>query len=221
MELPVFHIFTHDSIGLGEDGPTHQPIEQFVGLRAIPNMIVLRPADANEVREAYRVILGLTKEPACLILSRQKLPVFDRSRYAAAEDLARGAYVMADPETGDPQVILIASGSEVQLCIAAYESLKREGLAARVVSMPSWELFERQDERYRKAVLPPTVTARVAVELGAVIGWDRYAGPTGTIVGMHSFGASAPGPDLMRKFGFVPDKIVAAAKAQIAKDHRQ
>ncbi len=221
MELPAFHIFTHDSIGLGEDGPTHQPIEQLVGLRTIPNMIVLRPADANEVREAYKVILGLTKEPACLILSRQKLPVFDRSRYAAAEGLARGAYVMADAETGDPQVLLIASGSEVQLCITAYESLKRDGLAARVVSMPSWELFERQDEGYRKAVLPPKVTARVAVELGAVIGWDRYAGPTGTIVGMHSFGASAPIADLMRKFGFVPDKIVAAAKAQIAKDQRR
>ncbi len=221
MELPVFHVFTHDSIGLGEDGPTHQPIEQLVALRAIPNMVVLRPADANEVREAYKVIFGLAHEPACLVLSRQKLPVFDRSRYASAERLVRGAYVMADAENGEPQVILIASGSEVQLCIAAHESLKRDGIAARVVSMPSWELFERQDERYRNEVLPPKITARVAVELGATIGWGRYAGPTGAIIGMHSFGASAPSADLMRKFGFVPDKIMAAARAQIAKDHRQ
>jgi len=221
MELPVFHIFTHDSIGLGEDGPTHQPIEQLVGLRAIPNMIVLRPADANEVGEAYKLILGLTKEPACLVLSRQKLPIFDRSHYAPAAGLARGAYVMADAEKGEPQVILIASGSEVQLCIAAYEKLKSEGIAARVVSMPSWELFERQDEQYCSQVLPPQIKARVAVELGAVIGWDRYAGGGGTIIGMHSFGASAPLADLMRKFGFVPDKIIAAAKAQIARNSRQ
>ncbi len=220
MELPVFHIFTHDSIGLGEDGPTHQPIEQLVALRAIPNMVVLRPADANEVREAYKVIFGLAREPACLVLSRQKLPVFDRSRYAPAERLACGAYVMADAAGSDPQVILLASGSEVELCIAAHESLRREGIGARVVSMPSWELFERQDESYRNEVLPPKITARVAVELGATIGWDRYAGPTGAIIGMHSFGASAPSADLMRKFGFVPDKIMAAAKAQIAKDNR-
>jgi transketolase len=221
MELPVFHVFTHDSIGLGEDGPTHQPIEQLVSLRAIPNMIVLRPADANEVREAYKVIFGLTTQPACLVLSRQKLPIFDRGRYAPAAGLARGAYVMADAENGAPQVILIASGSEVQLCIAVYEALKREGIAARVVSMPSWELFEKQDEAYRNAVLPPPIKARVAIELGAVIGWDRYAGPTGTIIGMHSFGASAPIADLMRKFGFVPDKIMQAAKAQIARNSRQ
>ncbi len=217
MELPVFHIFTHDSIGLGEDGPTHQPIEQLVALRAMPNMIVLRPADANEVREAYKVIFKLRHGPASLVLSRQKLPILDRSRYAAAEGLARGAYILADAEKAHPQVILIASGSEVALCIAVYERLARESIAARVVSMPSWELFEAQDERYRKEVLPPDITARVAVELGAMIGWDRYAGPTGTIIGMHSFGASAPIADLMRKFGFMPDKIIAAAKAQIAK----
>ena len=216
MELPVFHVFTHDSIGLGEDGPTHQPIEQLIGLRAIPNMIVLRPADANEVREAYKVIFGLTKEPACLVLSRQKLPTFDRSHYAPAAGLARGAYVMADAEHSEPEVILIASGSEVQLCIGAYEMLKREGVSARVVSMPSWELFERQDRRYRDEVLPPRITARVAVEMGAVIGWDRYAGPTGTIVGMHSFGASGRIADVLAKFGFVPDKILQAAKNQIA-----
>jgi transketolase len=220
MELPVFYIFTHDSIRLGEDGPTHQPIEQLVALRAIPNMIVLRPADANEVREAYRVIFGLRSEPACLVLSRQKMPVFDRGRYAPASGLARGAYVMADAESGAPKVILIASGSEVQLCIAAYERLKRDGIAARVVSMPSWELFEKQDERYRNDVLPSKIAARVAVELGAVIGWDRYAGARGTILGMRSFGASAPGADLMRKFGFTADKIVAAAVAQIAKNGR-
>ena len=217
MELPVFHVFTHDSIGLGEDGPTHQPIEQLVALRAIPNMIVLRPADANEVREAYKVIFGQTTEPVCLVLSRQKLPIFDRNRYAPADGVARGAYVMADAENGEPQVILIASGSEVQLCIDVYETLKREGIGARVISMPSWELFERQDEHYRNTVLPPDITARVTVELGSVIGWDRYAGPSGTILGMHTFGASAPIADVLRKFGFVPDKILQAAKNQIAK----
>jgi len=217
MKLPVFHVFTHDSIGLGEDGPTHQPIEQLVALRAIPNLIVLRPADANEVREAYRVIFGLTDEPVCLALTRQKLPVFDRTRYAPASGLARGAYVMADAENGAPQVILIASGSEVQLCIAAREHLAQKGLAARVVSMPSWELFERQDERYRDTVLPPHIEARVAVEMGSVIGWDRYAGCHGAIIGMHSFGASAPIKDVLQKFGFVADKVVAAAESQIAK----
>jgi transketolase len=210
----VFHVFTHDSIGLGEDGPTHQPIEQLVGLRAIPNMIVLRPADANEVTEAYKVIFGLKTEPACLALSRQKLPIFDRNRYAAAEGVKRGAYVMADAENGEPEVILIASGSEVRLCVDAYEALKREGVKARVVSMPSWELFERQDESYRHQVLPPHIQARVTVEMGATIGWDRYAGPTGTIIGMHSFGASAPIKDVLAKFGFVSDKILQAAKKQ-------
>ncbi len=227
MELPVFHIFTHDSIGLGEDGPTHQPIEQLVGLRAIPNIIVLRPADANEVREAYKVIFELKTQPACLVLSRQKLPVFDRARYAPAAGLARGAYIMAEPENSGPEVILIASGSEVQLCIRAYDTLKSRGIAARVVSMPSWELFERQDRRYRDEVLPPRIAARVAVEMGAVIGWDRYAGPTGAIIGMHSFGASGKLPDVLKKFGFVADKIVEAAENQIAehktagaKDHK-
>ena len=217
MKLPVFHVFTHDSIGLGEDGPTHQPIEQLVALRAIPNLIVLRPADANEVREAYRVIFGLTDEPACLVLSRQKLPVFDRARYAPASGLARGAYIMADAAKGEPQVILIASGSEVQLCIEARERLGQKGIAARVVSMPSWELFERQDEYYRNDVLPLHIEARVAVEMGSVIGWDRYAGCRGAIIGMHSFGASAPIKDLLQKFGFVADKVVAAAESQIAK----
>src|SRR5262249_42947416 len=180
MELPVFHVFTHDSIGVGEDGPTHQPIEQLVGLRAIPGLIVLRPADANEVCEAYRVILGLKDRPACLVLSRQTLPIFDRQRYAKADGLARGAYVMADAGNGELRVILIASGSEVQLCVAAYEQLKQEGIGARVVSMPSWELFEQQSEQYRADVLPMHIQARVSVELGSVIGWDRYVGPGGT-----------------------------------------
>jgi transketolase len=221
MELPVFYVFTHDSIALGEDGPTHQPTEQLVALRAIPNMIVLRPADANEVREAYKVIFNLKTGPACLVLSRQKLPVFDRTRFASAAGVARGAYVMADAENGKPEVILIASGSEVALCVAAYEKLKRDGVGARVVSMPSWELIEKQDENYRNEVLPPDIKARVTVELGSVIGWDRYAGPSGTILGVHSFGASAPGPDVTRKFGFVPDKVAAAATAQIARNGRQ
>ena len=221
MELPVFHVFTHDSIGLAEDGPTHQPIEQLVGLRAIPNMIVLRPADANEVREAYKVILGSKTHPACLILSRQKLPVFDRNRYAPAAGLARGAYILAEAEGGAPDLILIASGSEVQLCIRARETLQSRRIAARVVSMPSWELFERQDGDYRDKVLPPQIAARVAVEMGAVLGWDRYAGPTGAIVGMHSFGASGQLPDVLAKFGFVPDKIVEAAENQIAKSRIQ
>jgi transketolase len=219
MEIPVFHVFTHDSIGLGEDGPTHQPIEQLVALRTIPNIVVLRPADANEVREAYKVIMGLTDRPACLVLSRQKLPIFDRSRYASADGLARGAYVLAGSDNPQvlPQVILIASGSEVQLCISAYEALKREGIAGRVVSMPSWELFEKQDRRYREEILPPSVKARVTVEAGAVIGWDRYAGPEGTMIGMHTFGDSAPGTSVMRKFGFVADRVLQAAKDQIAK----
>jgi transketolase len=216
MELPVFHVFTHDSIGLGEDGPTHQPIEQLVALRAIPSIVVLRPADANEVREAYKVIMKLVDRPACLVLSRQKLPTFDRGRYASADGLARGAYVLAGAEHGAPKVILIASGSEVQLCVTAYEQLKREGIAARVVSMPSWELFEQQDRRYRDDILPPSITTRVTVEAGAVIGWDRYAGSGGAIIGMHSFGESAPGTDVMQKFEFVADKVLQAAKDQIA-----
>jgi transketolase len=218
MELPVFHVFTHDSIGVGEDGPTHEPIEQLAGLRAIPHMIVLRPADANEVREAYRIIFGLHNRPVCLALSRQALPVFDRSRYASAQGAARGAYVMAEAPDGHPKVILIGTGSEVALCVEAYERLRREGIAARVVSMPSWELFEQQDEAYRNSVLPPRVKARVTVEAGSPLGWDRYAGRCGTIVAMHSFGASAPIKDVMTKFGFTPDKVTEAAKQQIARN---
>ncbi|CAO4153173.1 transketolase [Methylorubrum aminovorans] len=216
MELPVFHIFTHDSIGVGEDGPTHQPVEQLLSLRCIPGLVTLRPADANEVAEAYRVIFSLKNQPAVLALSRQPLPTFDRSKYASASGTAKGAYVLADCD-GTPDVILIGTGSEVQLCVGAYETLKGEGVKARVVSMPSWDLFERQDEAYRNSVLPPDVLARVAVEQGSVIGWDRYAGSAGAIVGMHTFGASAPIKDLLGKFGFTAEKVIEAARAQVAK----
>jgi transketolase len=217
MELPVIYVFTHDSIGVGEDGPTHQPVEQLVALRSIPGLITLRPADANEVVEAWRVIIGLKHQPACLALSRQALPTFDRKHYAPAEGLARGAYVLADAADGKPEVILIGTGSEVTLCVSAHEQLKRDGVPARVVSMPSWELFEQQDQSYRDGVLPPGITARVSVEMGSVIGWDRYAGPTGARLGMHTFGSSAPLKDLLTKFGFTPEKVVAAAKEQIAR----
>jgi transketolase len=221
MELPVIYVFTHDSIGVGEDGPTHQPIEQLVALRSIPGLIVLRPADANEVAEAWRVILRLRHQPACLVLSRQAIPTLDRSRYAGAAGVARGAYVLADAPTGQPDVLLIGTGSEVALCIKAFEQLLKEGVTARVVSMPSWELFEQQEQSYRDAVLPPDVTARVAVEQASVIGWDRYAGREGAVIGMRTFGASAPLKDLLQKFGFTPDKVVAAAKAQLARNKRR
>ena len=216
MEIPVITIFTHDSIGLGQDGPTHQPIEQLVGLRAIPNLVVLRPADANEVTEAWRVIVTLRDRPACLVLSRQPLPTFDRTRYAPAAGVARGAYVMADDGDARPSVILIGTGSELALCVEAYEALAREHISARVVSMPSWELFEQQDRAYRDSVLPPEITARVSVEAGSVIGWDRYVGPTGERIGMHGFGASAPIKDVMKTFGFTRDHVIEAARAQIA-----
>jgi transketolase len=217
MELPVIYVFTHDSIGVGEDGPTHQPVEQLVALRSIPGLITLRPADANEVVEAWRVIIGLKDRPACLVLSRQALPTFDRTRTAPVAGLARGAYVLIDAPERKPDVILIGTGSEVALCVAAFEELKRQNIPARVVSMPSWELFEQQDESYRDNVLPPDITARVSVEMGSVIGWDRYAGPTGAKIGMHTFGSSAPLKDLLTKFGFTPAKVLAAAKEQIAK----
>lgn len=220
MELPVIFIFTHDSIGLGQDGPTHQPVEQLIALRAIPGLITLRPADANEVVEAWRAVIRLKHQPACLVLSRQPLPTFDRTRYASAEGVARGAYVMADADNGKPAVILIGTGSEVGLCATVYETLKQEGVPARVVSMPSWELFEQQDQNYRDSVLPPDVMARVSVEEGSVIGWDRYVGDGGAKIGMHTFGSSAPIKDLLTKFGFTPDKVLAAAKEQIAKHGR-
>jgi transketolase len=215
MKAPVFHVFTHDSIGVGEDGPTHQPVEQLASLRAIPGLVTLRPADANEVVEAYKVIMQLKDEPAMLVLSRQPLPVFDRARFASAQGLARGAYTMADADDGKPQVILIATGSEVRLCVEAYEMLKSRGIGARVVSMPSWDLFERQDQAYRDSVLPPAIKARVTVEQGSTLGWDRYAGCSGTMIGMHTFGSSAPLKDLLRKFGFVADRVLEAALHQI------
>ncbi len=215
MQLPVIFIFTHDSIGVGQDGPTHQPVEQLVALRSIPGLITLRPADANEVVEAWRVIIAQKHQPASLVLTRQPVPTFDRSRYASAKGVARGAYVMADAAKGKPEVILIGTGSEVALCIQAYETLRQEGVAARVVSMPSWELFEQQDQAYRDSVLPPDVKARVSVEAGSKIGWDRYVGETGTKIGMHTFGSSAPLKDLLKKFGFTPDEVLAAAREQM------
>jgi transketolase len=217
MELPVVYAFTHDSIGVGEDGPTHQPVEQLAALRSIPGLIVLRPADANEVAEAWRVALGLKHEPACLILSRQNLPTFDRARYASASGVQRGAYVLADAPNGKPDVILIGTGSEVHLCVDVHERLTAEGVAARVVSMPSWELFEQQDEAYREAVLPPEITRRVAVEQASTLGWERYTGLRGTIIGMRTFGASAPLKELLVKFGFTGENVYAAAKQQLAR----
>jgi transketolase len=217
MELPTIYIFTHDSIGVGEDGPTHQPVEQLASLRAIPGLITLRPADANEVVEAWRVIMQLQHEPAALVLTRQALPTLDRSRYAPAAGLAQGAYVLADAQGGAPEVLLIATGSEVSLCIGAYEQLRKEGVGARVVSMPSWELFERQSPEYREQVLPSTISARVAVEQASSLGWHRYVGSHGQIIGMHTFGSSAPLKALQQKFGFTPERVAAAAKEQIAK----
>jgi transketolase len=217
MGLPVVTIFTHDSIGLGQDGPTHQPVEQLVALRSIPGLITLRPADANEVVEAWRVIIRLKDRPASLVLTRQALPTFDRNTYASATGVARGAYVMAEADGGKPAVILIGTGSEVALCAEVYQTLQRESVRVRLVSMPSWELFEEQDRDYRDSVLPPDVTARVSVEAGSVIGWDRYAGANGARIGMHTFGASAPIGDVMKKFGFTAEKVLAAAREQIAR----
>jgi len=217
MELPVIYAFTHDSIGVGEDGPTHQPVEQIAALRSIPGLIVLRPGDANEVAEAWRVALSLKHEPACLILSRQNLPTLDRTRYAPASGVKRGAYVLADARNGKPEIILMATGSEVGLCVEVYEKLAAEGVAARVVSMPSWELFEQQDDAYRGSVLPPDVTRRVAVEQASTLGWERYTGLRGTIIGMRTFGASAPLKELLVKFGFTGEKVYEAAKQQLAR----
>ncbi|WP_434384735.1 transketolase [Melittangium boletus] len=211
MEIPSIHIFTHDSIGVGEDGPTHQPIEQLASLRAIPGLIVLRPGDANEVTEAWRVIAPLKHQPVVLVLTRQPLPTLDRTKYAPASGVAQGAYILADSE-GTPDVILIATGSEVPLCVEAYEKLKAEGVKARVVSMPSWELFEQQDEAYREKVLPKAVTARVSVEQAAAFGWERWVGHAGKVIGMRTFGASAPLKSLLQKFGFSVDKVIEAAR---------
>jgi transketolase len=212
MELPAIFVFTHDAMGDGEDGPTHQPVEQLLSLRAIPGLVTLRPGDANEVVEAYRYIMQLRHQPAVLALSRQPLPTLDRTKYAPARGVARGAYVLGDAPGGDPEVILIASGSEVSVVVQAHEQLLAEGIRSRVISMPSWDIFEHQTQEYRDGVLPPKVKARVAVEQGSTLGWDRYVGAEGRVIGMHTFGASAPLKELQKKFGFEPDRVVAVAR---------
>jgi transketolase len=217
MEIPTIHVFTHDSIGVGEDGPTHQPIEQLASLRAIPGLITIRPGDANEVVEAWRVIMKLQHQPVALVLSRQPIPVFDRTRYASANGVARGAYVLADAEGGRPEVILLSTGSEVSLCVEAFERLTAEGVRVRVVSMPSWELFEQQNQSYRDLVIPPEVTARVSVEQASTFGWQRYVGPTGSMIGMKTFGASAPLKELQKKFGFTVEHVVEAVRDLVAR----
>ena len=217
MEIPVIYIWTHDSIGVGEDGPTHQPIEQLASFRAMPGMIVLRPGDPNEVVEAWRVIMQLKHHPAMLVLSRQAQPTLDRTKFAPAAGVAKGAYVLADAVGGDPDVLLIATGTELALAVSAYEQLTAEGIKARVVSMPSWELFEQQDQAYRDSVLPPEITARVAIEQGSTFGWAQWVGMRGAVVGMKTFGASAPLKALLHKFGFTVDAVVAAAKEQLAR----
>jgi transketolase len=212
MELPVIHLFTHDSIGLGEDGPTHQPVEHLAGLRAIPGLDVIRPCDANEVAEAWRAAMDRHHGPAALVLTRQDVPVLDRTRYAAADGLRRGGYVLADPDGGDPDVILIATGSEVAIAVEAHEKLISDGIRSRVVSLPCWELFDRQDDGYKDEVLPPEITARVSIEEASTLGWDRWVGPRGAKIGMHTFGSSAPLKDVQTKFGFTPDRVAEAAK---------
>ena len=216
MEAPSIFIYTHDSIGVGEDGPTHQPIEQLASLRAMPNLIVLRPGDANEVTEAWKIIAQLQHQPVALVLTRQPMPTFDRTKFGAASGTARGAYVLADAPGGKPDVILMGTGSEVSLCVEAYEKLKTEGINARVVSMPSWEIFDRQDAAYKESVLPSSVTARVSVEMASTFGWERYVGLKGRKIGMHRFGASAPLKDLLKFFGFTTDAVVAEARKAIA-----
>jgi transketolase len=217
MELPSIFVLTHDAMGDGEDGPTHQPVEQLLSLRGVPGLVVLRPGDANEVVEAYRYVARLRHQPAVLFLSRQPMPIFDRQKYASAAGVARGAYVMADAPGGRPEIILIASGSEVSLIVSAHETLAGQGIRSRVVSMPSWDIFEHQPDAYRDSVLPPDITARLAVEQGSVIGWDRYVGAKGRIIGMKTFGASAPLKELQRKFGFEPEQVVARAKEMLGR----
>jgi transketolase len=216
MELPTIFVFTHDAMGDGEDGPTHQPVEQLVSMRAIPGLVVLRPADANEVVESYRYIMQLRHQPAAIVLSRQPLPTFDRRKYASAAGVARGAYIMADPPDGEPEIILIASGSEVSLIVDAHAELASRGIRSRVVSMPSWDIFEHQPRAYRESVLPPNVKERLAVEQGATLGWERYVGDRGRVIGMNTFGASAPLKELQRKFGFEPECVVAVATGLLA-----
>jgi transketolase len=217
MEIPALYVMTHDSIGVGEDGPTHEPVEQIASLRAMHNMLVLRPGDANEVVEVWKIAIQQTHRPATLVLSRQPMPTFDRTKYAPASGVAKGAYVLADAPGGKPDVILMGTGSELSLCVDAYEKLKGEGINARVVSMPSWEIFAEQDASYKESVLPAAVTARVSVEMAATFGWERYVGTKGRSIGMHRFGASAPLKDLLKKFGFTVDAVVAEARAAMAK----
>ena len=212
MELPAIFVFTHDAMGDGEDGPTHQPVEQLASLRTIPGLVTLRPADANEVVEAYRYVLQLRHKPAVLVLSRQPLPTLDRSRYSPASGVARGAYALADTPGGNPEIILIASGSEVSLAVNAHEALVSQGIRSRVVSMPSWDIFDLQSQEYRDSVLPRAVKLRIAIEQASTFGWERYVGNSGRIIGMQTFGASAPLKELQRKFGFEPDRVVAVAK---------
>ena len=211
MGLPVLYVFTHDSIGVGEDGPTHQPVEQLAALRAFPNMVVLRPGDANEVAEAYRAALTLNDRPVALVLTRQDLPTLDRTKFGPAASVQKGGYVLADA-AGEPEVILIGTGSELSLCVEAYEQLTADGIRARVVSMPSWELFDAQPADYRESVLPPTCRARVAVEAGIEQGWQKYVGCRGRFIGMSSFGASGPYKQLLEHFGFTVENIVKHAK---------
>jgi transketolase len=212
MELPTIFIFTHDAMGDGEDGPTHQPVEHLASLRAIPGLVTLRPGDANEVVEAYRYLMQLRHVPAVLALSRQPLPTLDRTRYAPASGVAQGAYVLADAPSKGPEVILIASGSELSLAVQAHETLVTEGIRSRVVSMPSWDVFDHQPKEYRDRVLPPAVKTRIAIEQGSTFGWERYVGDAGHVIGMKTFGASAPLKELQKKFGFEPDRVVATAK---------
>ena len=213
----VIYIWTHDSIALGEDGPTHQPVEQLAGLRAMPNMMIVRPSDATETVEAWRLAMTHTEGPVGLVLTRQKLPVIDRKTFAPASGLAQGAYVLADADGSRPEVILIATGSEVSMALEAHERLTHDGIRSRVVSMPCWELFDAQPQSYRDAVLPPSVRARVSIEAASPFGWERYVGLDGAIIGVNHFGASAPGPVVMREFGFTPEHVVETAKAVLTR----
>jgi transketolase len=217
MELPVIYIFTHDSVGLGEDGPTHQPIEQLAGLRAIPNMTVVRPADATETAVAWRLAVERRKGPIALVLTRQKVPVLDRTRYASADQLQKGAYILAETQGKSPELIVIATGSEVHPALEAYKILESEGIAVRIVSMPSWELFERESAEYRAAVLPPEVTARISIEAASTFGWERYVGSNGVMIGLNRFGASAPGEVALKNLGFTAENILAHAKRLLKK----
>jgi transketolase len=215
MELPTIYAFTHDAMGDGEDGPTHQPIEHLASLRAVPGLTLLRPGDANEVVEAYRYVMQLRHRPALLVLSRQALPILDRTKYAAASGVARGAYVLADPPGGDPEIILIATGSELSLAVDAHEKLVADGIRSRVVSMPSWDIFEHQTQEYRDSVLPPHIAARIAIEQASTFGWERYVGTAGRVIGMHTFGASAPLKALQQEFGFTVENVMATVRSML------